>query len=93
MEHAIYFVAFVESQPFFSGKKEIVLPAEAASEEGLDLQLTAALGTKWAHAVNIRLVLESISGIGMIVSCQHEDEACMIRILFMLIPTPNFEKP
>ena len=40
-----------------------MLTPETASLEGLDLQLTAALGTKWAHAVNIRLVLESISGI------------------------------
>ncbi|KAG0614936.1 hypothetical protein M758_5G002000 [Ceratodon purpureus] len=45
-----------------AGRKEITLTAEEASQEGLDLQLTAALGTKWAHAVNIRLVLESLSG-------------------------------
>lgn len=39
-----------------------MLTAGEATLEGLDLQLTAALGTKWAHAVNIRLVLESLSG-------------------------------
>lgn len=45
-----------------AGKKEIMRATETANGEGLDLQLTAALGTKWSHAVNIRLVLESLSG-------------------------------
>lgn len=56
-----------------------MLAAEAASREGLDLQLTAALGTKWAHAVNIRLVLESISGIvfrSFLSALLHEVETC-----------------
>lgn len=39
-----------------------MLTGEAVNKEGLELQLTAALGTKWAHSVNIRLVLESLSG-------------------------------
>jgi hypothetical protein len=49
-----------------------MLTAEEASREGLDLQLTAALGTKWAHAVNIRLVLESLSGTVFRSACQFQ---------------------
>ncbi|KAJ7285486.1 hypothetical protein O6H91_Y330500 [Diphasiastrum complanatum] len=32
------------------------------AHEGIDLQLRAALGTKWAHAVNIRLIFEYSEG-------------------------------
>lgn len=42
--------------------REVLQTLDAVSKEGLELQLTAALGTKWAHSVNIRLVLESFSG-------------------------------
>lgn len=56
-----------------TGKKEIMRATETANGEGLDLQLTAALGTKWSHAVNIRLVLESLSGTSLRVALSlHE---------------------
>ena len=35
--------------------------AETCQEDS-EAHLTAALGTSWAHAVNIRLILESLSG-------------------------------
>lgn len=36
--------------------------ADAMFQEDPELQLTAALGTSWAHSVNIRLIMESLSG-------------------------------
>ncbi|MCO5570995.1 hypothetical protein L7F22_024726 [Adiantum nelumboides] len=41
---------------------QVRLTSNQKSLEDPELQLTAALGTSWAHSVNIRLILESLSG-------------------------------
>ncbi|CAM6045810.1 unnamed protein product [Sphagnum compactum] len=46
----------------FTDKAKSSVMTNAGIPDGPELQLTAALGTKWAHSVNIRLIMESISG-------------------------------
>ncbi|KAI5075109.1 hypothetical protein GOP47_0009185 [Adiantum capillus-veneris] len=41
---------------------QVRMTSNQRSLEDPELQLTAALGTSWAHSVNIRLILESLSG-------------------------------
>jgi hypothetical protein len=46
----------------FTDKAKSSVMTNAGIPDGPEVQLTAALGTKWAHSVNIRLIMESISG-------------------------------
>jgi RAD51-like protein 1 len=46
----------------FTDKAKSSVMTNAGIPDGPEHQLTAALGTKWAHSVNIRLIMESISG-------------------------------
>ncbi|DBB01626.1 TPA: DNA repair protein RAD51 [Trebouxia sp. C0004] len=59
----------------------------ASIGQSAEKQLTAALGTLWAHAVNTRLVLESVADVRYI-KAQSEDsrlscDACLCRAEFV----------